>query len=229
MRWRRKESPTCLPILLHKEQSLRSGMEAFIHSCFLLLFLSHRPSLSPCTNVYLLPTGVPAPRLFEKPKPSKKPLILPELNLFMRNQPRFLPWKPSHSRDAGKTRGDIRIQPEVRREGAEVPKTLRPRVEKRLCLGERGAALAWGSRASEQDRGASRCPWEQRRLSEWMQERICTALSMEIVITRGSETQADSHPLVGKPPPQSLPGVQPNCWRQTRGPGPAITTPGFLF
>ena len=55
------------------------------------------------------------------------------------------------------------------------------------------------------------------------------ALSMEIVITRGSETHADSHPLVGKPPPQSLLGVQPNCWRQTRGPSPAITTPEFLF
>lgn len=93
--------------------------------------------------------------MYEKPKPSKKPLILPELNLFMRNQPRFLPSKPSHSRDARKTRGDIRIQPEIRREGAEVLKTLRPGVEKRLCLGEGGAALVWGSRVSEQDRGAS--------------------------------------------------------------------------
>lgn len=43
LRWRREEAPTCLPILLHKEQSLHSGMEAFIHSCFLLLSLS--PSL----------------------------------------------------------------------------------------------------------------------------------------------------------------------------------------
>ena len=99
------------------------------------------PSLSP--NVYLLPTGVPAPCLYEKPKTSKRPLTLPELNLFMRNQPRSLPSKPSHSRDARVTR-DIRIRPEIRREGAEVLKTPRTRVGRGYALERVGAAPFWG-------------------------------------------------------------------------------------
>lgn len=118
-------------------------MEVFIHSRFLLLFLSLPPSLSPCTNVYLLPTGVPAPCLYEKLKTNKKPLILPELNLFMRNQPRFLPSKPSHSRDARVTR-DIRIRPEIWREEAEVLKTPRTWVGRGSALERRGAAPVWG-------------------------------------------------------------------------------------
>lgn len=215
LRWRREEAPTCLPILLHKELSLHSGMEAFIHSCFLLLSLS--PSL-PFSKHFPATYWGSSPLLVWKAKDQQEALTLAELNLFMRNQPRFLPSKPSHSRDARVTH-DIRIRPEIWREGAEVLKTPRTRVG-------RGSAL---ERASEQDRGASQCPWEQRCLSEWMEERICTTLYMEIVITRGSETQADSHPLVGKPPPQCLPEVQPNSRRQTRGPGTAITAPGFLF
>lgn len=40
------------------------------------------------------------------------------------------------------------------------------------------------------------------------------ALYMEILITGGSETQTESHPPVGKPPPQLPSGVQPNHWQQ---------------
>lgn len=54
------------------------------------------------------------------------------------------------------------------------------------------------------------------------------ALSMEIVITRGSETHADSHPLVGKPPPQSLPGVSQIAGDKQGAPAQQ-STPGFLF
>lgn len=149
-----EERVSHLPPHPSSQRAVTSLRDGSIHSLMFSAPLSLLPSLSFSLHKRL-PTGVPAPCLYEKPKPSKKPLILPELNLFMRNQPRFLPSKPSHSRDARKTRGDIRIQPEIRREGAEVLKTLRPGVEKRLCLGEGGAALVWGSRASEQDRGAS--------------------------------------------------------------------------
>lgn len=55
------------------------------------------------------------------------------------------------------------------------------------------------------------------------------ALCMEILIIRGSETQVESHPLVGNPPPQSVSGVQPNHWKQTGAPPSTVTAlPGFL-
>lgn len=62
---------------------------------------------------------------------------------FMRNQPRFLPSKSSHSRDACVTR-DIRIRPEIRREAAEVLKTPRTWVGRGSALERRGAAPVWG-------------------------------------------------------------------------------------
>lgn len=50
---------------------------------------------------------------------------------------------------------------------------------------------------------------------------------MEILIIRDSETQPESHPLAGNPPPHPLPGVQPNHWKQTRGLGTVITLQDF--
>lgn len=61
----------------------------------------------------------------------------------MRNQPGFLPLKPSYSRDAPANH-DTRIQPVIRGEGPEVLETLRTQVEKRLCSGERRTDLVWG-------------------------------------------------------------------------------------
>lgn len=53
-------------------------------------------------------------------------------------------------------------------------------------------------------------------------------LYMEILIIWNSETQTESHPPVGNPPPQSFSGVRPNHWKQTRGPSTVIALPRFM-
>lgn len=90
LRWRREEAPTCLPIL-PSQRAVTSLRDGSVHS----LTFSAPLSLSP--PPFSLHKRLPAtywgssPLLVWKAKTNKKPLILPELNLFMRNQPRFLP------------------------------------------------------------------------------------------------------------------------------------------
>lgn len=105
-------------------------------------------------------------------------------------------------------------QPVKRGEGAQVLETRPKGSEWR-----RGFALGRGmqpedSGVSEQDRGAGGTPGGSMLVGVDAGKDASAALYREILITGGSETQTESHPPVGKPPPQLPSGVQPNHWQQ---------------
>lgn len=154
-------SPLASPILLHKEAvtSLRDGS---VHSLTFSAPLSLSPSLP-----FSLHKRLPATYwgsslcLYEKLKTNKKPLILPELNLLWETSPgSSLKTLTFQGCTCNSWHQNTAWDLERRSRGSQDSKDL---VEE-LCLGEKGCSPVWGLQASEQDRGASQCPREQRCL-----------------------------------------------------------------
>lgn len=73
--------------------------------------------------------------------------------------------------------------------------------------------LLWGQRMAE-DTGVR----AELFVREDSRKDTHVAHCMEIVIAEDSETQSESRPGAGKPPPQAFSRVQPKHWKQTGGP-----------